>query len=50
VDISTVTASIGVAACPDHATTAEGLFKVADAAMYAIKRRSKNAVAVACHP
>jgi len=47
VDISTVTASVGVAVYPDHARTAEGLFKAADAAMYAVKRRSKNAVAVA---
>jgi diguanylate cyclase (GGDEF)-like protein len=45
VDISTVTASVGVATCPDHATTAEGLFKAADQAMYAVKRGGKNAVA-----
>ena len=50
VDISTVTASVGVAVFPDHARTAEGLFKAADAAMYAVKRRSKNAVAVARPP
>ncbi len=47
VDISTVTASIGVATFPDHATTAEGLFRAADAAMYEVKRGSKNAVGVA---
>jgi diguanylate cyclase (GGDEF)-like protein len=47
VDLSTVTASIGVATFPDHATSAEGLFHAADAAMYAVKRRAKNAVAVA---
>jgi diguanylate cyclase (GGDEF)-like protein len=47
IDISTVTASIGVATFPDHARTAEDLFRVADAAMYAIKRRGKNDVAVA---
>jgi diguanylate cyclase (GGDEF)-like protein len=50
IDISTITASVGVAACPDHARTAEGLFKAADAAMYAVKRRQKNAVAVASPP
>jgi len=42
-----VTASIGVATFPDHATTAEGLFRAADAAMYEVKRGSKNAVGVA---
>jgi len=50
VDISTITASIGVAVSPDHARTAEGLFKAADAAMYAVKRRTKNGVAVASPP
>jgi len=47
IDISTVTASVGVATFPDHASTAEDLFRAADAAMYAIKRRGKNDVAVA---
>jgi len=47
VDISTVTASVGVATFPDHATTAQGLFHAADAAMYSVKRRTKNAVALA---
>jgi diguanylate cyclase (GGDEF)-like protein len=47
IDISTVTASVGVATFPDHASTPEELFRAADAAMYAIKRRGKNAVAVA---
>jgi diguanylate cyclase (GGDEF)-like protein len=47
VDISTVTASVGVATFPDHASTAEDLFRAADAAMYSIKRRGKNGVAVA---
>jgi diguanylate cyclase (GGDEF)-like protein len=47
VDISTVTASCGVATFPEHASNPEGLFKAADAAMYAIKRRGKNAVGVA---
>ncbi len=47
IDISTVTASVGVASFPDHASTPDDLFRAADAAMYAIKRRGKNAVAVA---
>jgi diguanylate cyclase (GGDEF)-like protein len=47
VDLSTVTASIGVATCPDHATTADDLFRAADNAMYAVKRSGKNAVGVA---
>ncbi|MBI3786485.1 MAG: sensor domain-containing diguanylate cyclase [Deltaproteobacteria bacterium] len=47
VDISTVTASVGVATFPDHAATPEALFKAADQAMYAVKRTGKNAVAVA---
>jgi diguanylate cyclase (GGDEF)-like protein len=47
VDISTVTASVGVATCPDHASNADDLFRAADAAMYAVKRRGKNAVALA---
>jgi len=47
IDISTVTASVGVATFPNHASTAEDLFRAADAAMYAIKRRGKNDVALA---
>ena len=47
IDISTVTASVGVATFPDHAGTAEDLFRAADAAMYSIKRRGKNGVGVA---
>jgi len=37
-----VSASIGIAICPDHGTTIEALLKGADAAMYAIKRTGKN--------
>jgi diguanylate cyclase (GGDEF)-like protein len=44
IDLSGVTASLGVATFPEHASDAEGLFRAADAAMYAIKRSSKNAV------
>jgi diguanylate cyclase (GGDEF)-like protein len=47
VDLSTVTASVGVATFPDHASNAETIFKAADAAMYAVKRRAKNGVALA---
>jgi diguanylate cyclase (GGDEF)-like protein len=47
VDISTVTASLGVATFPDHGTTADQLFHAADAAMYAVKRGGKNAVGLA---
>jgi diguanylate cyclase (GGDEF)-like protein len=47
VDISGVTASIGVAVYPDHAGDAEGLFRAADNAMYSVKRARKNAVALA---
>ena len=41
----TLTVSIGVATFPDHADDAEGLFRAADAAMYAVKRSTKNGVA-----
>jgi diguanylate cyclase (GGDEF)-like protein len=47
VDISCVTASIGVAVYPQHAGDAVGLLQAADQAMFAIKRATKNAVGVA---
>jgi diguanylate cyclase (GGDEF)-like protein len=47
VDISALTASVGVATFPDHAATAERLFRVADEAMYSIKFSGKDGVAVA---
>lgn len=47
VDLSGLTASIGVATYPDHAGHGEALFRAADAAMYAVKRAGKNGVAVA---
>jgi diguanylate cyclase (GGDEF)-like protein len=47
VDISGVTASIGVAVFPDHAADADGLFFAADEAMYETKRRGKNGVTLA---
>lgn len=44
VDISNVTASVGVASYPDDAESADGLFRAADAAMYVAKRQGKNKV------
>lgn len=42
-----LTVSVGVAACPAHATTLGALLHAADAAMYAAKRAGRNRVAVA---
>ena len=50
VDLSRVTASVGVATFPLHAGDAESLFRQADAAMYAAKRAGKNRVMVAPLP
>jgi diguanylate cyclase (GGDEF)-like protein len=50
VDLSRVTASIGVATFPIHAADGESLFRQADAAMYAAKRQGKNRVTVAPTP
>lgn len=47
VDISCVTASIGVAVSPHHAGDAVSLLQAADQAMFAVKRAHKNAVGVA---
>ena len=47
VDLSGVSASVGVASHPEHATDAETLFRAADGAMYSVKRSSKNRVALA---
>jgi diguanylate cyclase (GGDEF)-like protein len=47
VDITCVTASIGVATCPDHARDAVALLQAADQAMFAVKRAQKNGVGVA---
>jgi diguanylate cyclase (GGDEF)-like protein len=47
IDLSAVTASIGVAVFPDHAADADGLLHAADAAMYVVKGRGKNSVGVA---
>ena len=50
VDLSRVTASVGVATFPVHAADAESLFRQADAAMYLAKRSGKNRVSVAPDP
>jgi diguanylate cyclase (GGDEF)-like protein len=42
-----VTASIGVATAPQHGTTFEELFGAADRALYVVKRRGRDGVAVA---
>jgi len=47
VDISAVTASVGVAAFPTHAREANALLRAADQAMYAVKLTRKNGVGVA---
>ena len=47
VDISRVTASIGVAVSPGHGSDAIALLRAADQAMFAMKQTSKNAVGVA---
>ena len=42
-----LTVSLGIANCPKHTLTAEGLIKKADAAMYRAKELSKNSIKVA---
>jgi diguanylate cyclase (GGDEF)-like protein len=44
---SVLTASLGVAVYPDHATTAERLERLADAALYTAKRAGRNRTEVA---
>ncbi|MBL8479068.1 MAG: diguanylate cyclase, partial [Sterolibacteriaceae bacterium] len=39
-----VTTSIGISATPDHSTTAEGLIRCADQALYHAKSRGRNRV------
>jgi diguanylate cyclase (GGDEF)-like protein len=43
----TITASLGIATYPDHATSAEGLERLADAALYTAKREGRNRVEIA---
>lgn len=47
IDISCVTASIGIAVSPRHATDAVALLQAADQAMFAVKRAAKNGVGIA---
>lgn len=42
-----VTASVGIASCPDHATTSERLLRMADAALYRAKERGRDQVCLA---
>ena len=42
-----VTASVGIAAYPDHATSAERLERFADAALYVAKRSGRNRIEIA---
>jgi diguanylate cyclase (GGDEF)-like protein len=42
-----LTVSLGIANCPKHTLTAEGLIKKADAAMYRAKEISKNSIKIA---
>ena len=46
---SIVTASVGVAVYPDHATNSEHLERLADAALYVAKRSGRNRVEIATH-
>jgi diguanylate cyclase (GGDEF)-like protein len=41
-----LTISLGVATCPDHATSAEELLKAADSALYRAKRNGRNRIEV----
>jgi diguanylate cyclase (GGDEF)-like protein len=45
-DVIGITVSIGIAACPDHGTSAEELVAAADSALYASKRSGRNHVAL----
>jgi diguanylate cyclase (GGDEF)-like protein len=43
----TMTASLGIASYPQHSTSAEGLERLADAALYTAKRAGRNRVEIA---
>ncbi len=46
--VARVGASVGVASWPQHARTASGLLRAADASMYEVKQEGKNGFRVAC--
>jgi two-component system cell cycle response regulator len=46
-DIGTITISLGVAACPSHATTERTLYGASDAALYRAKGEGRNRTAIA---
>ena len=45
--VGNITVSIGVAACPAHATSERGLYTASDSALYVAKNEGRNRVAVA---
>jgi diguanylate cyclase (GGDEF)-like protein len=47
IDVSTISASFGIATYPTHAISKDDLIRQADAAMYRVKSTTKNAVGVA---
>jgi len=49
VDLS-MTASVGIAAYPDHATATERLEQLADSALYVAKRRGRDRIEIAAPP
>jgi diguanylate cyclase (GGDEF)-like protein len=46
-EVGTVTISLGVAACPSHATSERALYSASDAALYRAKREGRNRTALA---
>lgn len=48
--LAAITVSVGVAVFPDHSSTAEGLLKVADRALYQAKHSGRDRVVVATPP